>query len=241
VLNYAHPTVTADDYARIFALERANVYPMVDAFEQRCGHAIDRDRLEDAARVLSCPLKAVPPNWQHGRVIFAATRRYTMDAVIERPFRFLDIGTAKGFSALCLAWGLAPAWAAEVFSVDVMPPDARVRRNTPAEVAGLRTLAEILQPWPEARYIQFEESTGIDWLTKHPERVHVAFVDGKHDGVVVKQEGKLLAARQEPGDLVIVDDIQVPSVGQAVAKLKDYAVEYLEVKPGRTYGIAVRR
>ena len=189
-LNHAPQTVTAETYARIFAVEQSQSYLMVDAFEARMGYAVDRQRLEDAARVLSCPFKAAPPNWQHGRVIYAAVRKYLYG--VEGPVRCLDIGTAKGFSALCARWAIEDAGReAESFSVDVLPPGARVRRNTVAEVDGLRTLAEIIQPWPEAQQISFVASTGIDWLAANPGRVHVAFVDGKHSGPVVRSEGLL--------------------------------------------------
>jgi prepilin-type processing-associated H-X9-DG protein len=235
-------TVTAETYARIFAEEQARTYPMVDAFEARMGYAMPRERLEDLARVLACPYKASAPCWQHGRVLYAVTRDYLTgsceDAVIV-----LDIGTAKGFSAMSLLSALIDSHAAGwVTSVDVMPPDALVRRNTVAEVDGLKTLAEILAPWPEASGIHFVESTGIDWLTKHPERINVAFVDGKHTGAVVRQEGLLLSDRQQSGDVVVFDDVHIPDVGAAVDLLsKVYDIERLQVLPKRAYAIARRK
>ena len=239
-LNYAPQTVSAAEYERIFALERANVYPMVDAFEQRMGYAVDREKLEAAARVLSCPFKASPPNWQHGRVIYAAWRKYLETSNV--PVACLDIGTAKGFSALCARWALMDSGRLGlVASVDVMPLTSRVRRNTIAEVDGLLTLPEILEPWPESRDIAFRHMTGIDWLRERQRRVNLAFVDGKHQGEVVSIEGQLLADRQESGDLVIFDDVQIPGVMKAVRQLTAYDCEYLEVKPGRKYAIAVRR
>jgi prepilin-type processing-associated H-X9-DG protein len=241
-LNYAPSEVTAETYARIFAEEQARSYPMVDALEARLGYAMPRERLEDLARVLSCPYKAAAPCWQHGRVLYAVTRDYLTgsgeDAVIV-----LDIGTAKGFSAMSLMTALMDSNAAGwVTSVDVMPPDARVRRNTVAEVDGLKTLAEILAPWPEASGIHFLESTGIDWLTRHPERINLAFVDGKHTGAVVRQEGLLLADRQQSGDVVVFDDVHIPDVHMAVESLsKVYDTERLQVLPKRAYAIARRK
>jgi hypothetical protein len=241
-LNYAPQTVTVETYARLWEEERQHEYPNVDAFEGRMGHAMDRDRLESLARVLSCPYKAAAPNWQHGRVIYAATRNYLVGSG-EDPVNLLDIGTAKGFSAMSLMTALMDSNAAGwVTSVDVMPPAARVRRNTVAEVDGLKTLPEILSPWPEAMQIHFVESTGIDWLATHPERVHVAFVDGKHTGIVVRKEGLLLADRQELGDLVIFDDVHIPDVGAAVDSLmRDYEIERIQVLPKRAYAVARRK
>ncbi len=242
-LNYAPSVVSSEDYARIFALECEQSYPMVDEFEQRMGFSLDKPRLLAAARVLSCPLKAAAPNWQHGRVLYAATMDYIATRCTENPLTTLDIGTAKGFSALCVRMAVEDCGAdAKSFSIDVLPQNDRVRRNTPAEVDGLKTLAEVLAPYPEAKRITFVESTGIDWLEKHPERIHVAFVDGKHSGSVVRREGVLLSKRQQSGDLCVFDDVHIGDVSAAVTSLQDaYKLEYLQVLPKRAYAIGVRR
>ncbi len=234
--------LTAADYREAFEKERLRTYPVIDAIEARCGYALDRDRLEQAAAVLACPVKANPPSWQHGRVLYAVTRQY----LSQDPATFrllLDIGTAKGFSALCLQWAVDDAHArGQVVSVDVIDPTERRPRNTIAECDGYLTLAETLRPWPEAMDISFVCSTGVDWLNAHKERIHVAFIDGKHNGHVVRREGVLLTARQQTGDLAIFDDVHIPDVSVAVNSLHhDYRLEYIELLPNRHYAIGVRK
>lgn len=242
-LSTTYQAVTAAGYAEIFERERRHLYPMIDAFEARMGFAIERARLEALAFVLACPMKASPPNWQHGRVLYAAARA----ALARKPLDgyILDIGTAKGFSAMCLQLAVNDAAGARVpvvWSVDVIPPTARVRRNTVAEVDALKTLAEILARWPEAEDVTFVESTGTDWLKSKAGHVYFAFVDGKHTGEAVYQEGLLLKDRQEPGDVVVFDDVHIPGVWAAVQRLtRFYAVEPpLRVLPKRAYAIGVR-
>lgn len=236
-------SASREEYALAFARESQQVYPIIDAFEQASGFALDQRRLLDAARVLACPIKKSDPHWQHGRVLYAAAREYLSRRTDVVVVSILDIGTAKGFSALCLFWALQDAgsdgW---VTSVDVIDPASRERRNTAAEVDGLLTLQETLAPWSEARYITFLKSTGIEWLEAHPERVHIAFVDGKHSGSVVRREGKLLAARQQPGDLAIFDDVHIGDVSAAVTSLhNEYHLTYLQPLPNRAYAVGVRR
>lgn len=235
-------TLSTQDYERAFETERARSYPMVDALEARLGYALDRERLETAARVLACPVKAHAPNWQHGRVLYAHVRAY-LAAHPTPSVNALDIGTAKGFSALCLLWALQDApecheWV--VTSLDVRDPNERLRRNTIAEVDGYKTLREILAPWPEADAITFLKMAGQKWLTSHPERLHVAFVDGKHSYDAVSWEVSLLASRQQSGDLAIFDDVQIPDVARAVRESRSYAFTTLEILPERAYAIGVR-
>jgi len=51
----------------------------------------------------------------------------------------------------------------------------------------------------------------------------------------------LLADRQESGDVVMFDDVQIDGVAMALKSLDCYAFEYLQVKPERKYAIGVRR
>lgn len=235
------PIPPAEEYDRVFALEARQDYDTVTALEARTGYALDRAKLETAARILACPVKAHPPNWQHGRVVYAVTRQRL--AGLTGPVTLLDIGTAKGFSALCLLWALQDAGlAGTVYSCDVIDPLARSQRNTVVECDGLKTLAETLAPWPEAQAIQFAMTTGIDWLSTHRERVHVAFVDGKHTYDCVQREGRLLSKRQEPGDVAIFDDLQSEGVSIAVNELASgYRLERIEAHAHRIYAVAVRR
>src|SRR5678815_747827 len=138
------------------------------------GYALDEAQLLKAARVLACPVKAHPPNWQHGRVLYSVARRY-LDGRSGKVL-LLDIGTAKGFSALCLQWALMAAHVpGSVVSVDVIDPMSRERRNTVGEVGAPQTLRELLAPWPEADAIHFEHCTGIDYLSRYSGRIELAF------------------------------------------------------------------
>lgn len=234
-------TPTAEMYSAAFEAERAVSYPIVDAFEARMGFAIDRAKLEAAARVLACPLKQHAPNWQHGRVLYSLLRQHFTGRNQGRAV-VLDIGTAKGFSALCAQWALMDsAVQGQVVSVDVIDPSSRERRNTVIELEAPQTLFEMLRPWPDADSIRFVQSTGVEFLQKYRGRIDVAFVDGKHRGEVVFKEGALLADQQGCGDLVVFDDVHLLDVREAVLSLSTYAVEFLTVLPTRAYAIARRK
>lgn len=233
---------TLVDYDRAYWNACKEEYPMVDVLEQRLGVAVNRDKLDIAARVLACPIKRNPPCWQHGRIIYSVV--CSMMNGRSGPWLMLDVGTAKGFSALCMLWAAIYAgYGAEtqIVSVDVIDPLARVRRNTVAELKEFLTLPEILAPWPEAGAISFRQSTGTKWLQSGNRRVHFAFLDGKHTYDVVKTELYMLAQRQEQNDVVICDDMQIPGVTQAVTEIGNlYSVHLVPAKPDRIYAIMTR-
>jgi hypothetical protein len=242
------PPRTAENYARVFQTERARVYPVVDAFEKEMGFALNREKLESAASVLACPVKINPPCWQHGRIVYSAARAYIARTGPDTGF-FLDIGTAKGFSALCAAWaiedaGLGGVTGAAVISLDVLPVNEPVERNSIAELAGAQTLNEFVAPWwPREVKRTFLQYTGVNWLQLSKGRIGFAFVDGKHSFEAVIEEARLLSDRQKTGDVVIFDDLQMTGVRKAVGRVPEfgYDLRLIKICPERIYGYAVKQ
>lgn len=237
-------TPTREDYMRIFETECANEYPVLDEFERKLGYAVERDKLEDAARTMACPLKVNPPNWQHGRVIYALIRKL---AAAGAEGDFLDIGTAKGFSAVVASWAIEDAGLTErvLHSVDVMQPEDRVRRNSVLELDGYKTIAEYtgryLAPSVTTQFYGGGSLAVLRALHHADARIAFAFVDGKHDTDTVASEAAMLARLQRPGAMVLFDDVQIPAVAAGVKRATGYAIEMLAIGPQRCYAIGVRK
>lgn len=235
---------TREDYIRIFDEECARRYPVIDAFEQAVGHAIDRERLEDLARTLACPFKVNAPNWQHGRVIYALVRKLC-DAGV--PGNFLDIGTAKGFSALVAAMAIDDAGAEgrRVYSVDIIHPEARVRRNSVLELDGYKTIAEFtsryIPPSVDVRFYGGGSAPLLRTLLAAGESIAFAFVDGKHLTEDVRREAHSISQLQSRAAIVLFDDCQIPQVLAAVRMASGYAIRYLDISATRRYAIATRK
>jgi predicted O-methyltransferase YrrM len=234
---------TREDYAAIFERECANVYPVLDALEIELGHAIERERLEDVARTMACPLKVNPPNWQHGRVIYALIRKLIAAGVAGN---FLDIGTAKGFSAVVAAWAIEDAGAEgrRLHSVDVMNPNSRERRNSVLELDGFKTIEEYtgryLPTSVDVRFYGGGSLPLLDTLLLERESLAFAFVDGKHSTDAVRREVEVIRKLQSPGAVVMFDDVQIPAVAAAIVGLSGYRASCIQACATRVYAIATR-
>lgn len=232
--------LTKIQYDEIFYRERTNSYREVDAFEKATGYCVPRERLEEAASVLACPLKVNPPNWQHGRIIYCAAmvRMRSMTEGI-----FLDIGTAKGFSACVMTWAIADAnQKRKVVTVDMMDPYDRCKRNSVAELGGMLTLHEFIDPFRDKNVLMEAYGNGSQqWFKRtKDERIAFAFVDGKHTYDAVRMESIAISELQGHGDVIVFDDLQIEPVAKAVRELHGY--DGLHITAGqRHYLVAVKQ
>jgi predicted O-methyltransferase YrrM len=231
-------------YDEAFERARKVEYPELDRFEALAGYAVNRERLEAAARVLQCPIKANAPNWQHGRVLYTLARQYIEWA--EAPTVFLDIGTAKGFSACVLSWAIADADVCDhrIVSVDIVDPEAFIARNSVIECEKLMTVQQFVAPFAAPGVdCKFYGKGSAHWLNLTRADVHVgfAFVDGKHTFQAVAFEALSIEKRQREGDVIVFDDTQIPDVHKAVMQLRRYRRDAIYLSGARRcYCVAVK-
>ncbi len=230
---------TRAGYDAAFQAERMNDYPVMDALEARFGYRVERERLEAAARVLACPLKKNPPNWQHRRLIYAVARGYL--ASNRGKQTWVDIGTAKGFSACVMSWAMeAEGFPGDIHSWDIISPYSREPRNS---VEDGKTIHEFTQAYraPDV-FIGFGQAGSMKSFP-FGERINLAFIDGSHSYEGVAADIAFVTARQQPGDVIIFDDLQVPGVRRAVHEpwAALYQIEEIRLLANRIYAIAVRK
>jgi predicted O-methyltransferase YrrM len=235
---------TPEAYAAAFEAERQVEYPVMDALEERYGYKIERDLLERMARVLACPLKHNPPNWQHGRLIYALGRHRLAQGAVTF---MLDIGTAKGFSACCMAWALHDAARGElrtlIYSVDIIDPTSNQPRNSVFDGQAENGVSSYTKPFlpPPDHYCAVWAMPGRNELD---EQIGFAFIDGAHSYSGVKADIELVVPRQKPGDIILLDDASLPGVRAAIADTlkprSDYDMEHIDLTAKRSYCIATR-
>lgn len=247
------PIVAAEIYEQRFASEREREYPDVDRYMQINNLTEpETGNFLMAARTLACPVKENPPCWQHGRLVHGFAVEACARAKASRlpHFTLMDIGTAKGFSALMMQWALdfSGVVGGKVISTDVIDPRDKVRRNTVAEAMAGRwlTLKETLQPWPEAHPITFWGADGSEAMRQLRDacaKIPFAFVDGKHSHEAVSRELGLIAGMQSRNDVILVDDLQVQGVRRAFVEIhQSYELQTVTaIADQRVYGVARKR
>lgn len=244
------PRGTCEDYLSRAAEARAREYPDVDAVERRLGFAVDPEWLHELALHTQVTIKGSAICYQHGRLLYAAVRDYVR-RMSPASVTILETGTARGFSALCMARALADAGVpGTILTHDVLPHEVPMFWNCIDDLDGPRSRAALLRPWEELveRYLVFNQGDTLRELPKlRIPRVNLAFLDGQHTYEYVIREFAQLEGRQRPGDVVFFDDYTgaaFPGVVRAVDEICErhgYDRQVVAPAPERGYVIAVKR
>lgn len=244
------PVATPDTYRDLFLRFKRTAPNEVDALENHCGFAIDREWLDLLALSTQVVVKESDLNWHHGRVLYAVSRKLLAHQVLDgEPVVLFETGTARGFSSVVLARSLIDADRnGFVVTVDSLPPNDKIFWNSIRDTTGPSTRFELLSDYQAevARILFLQGWTPRVLGQLGLKRIHLAFLDGSHSQRDVLKEFDFVSQRQEPGDIVIFDDVtktSFPGVANAVEKVKYsgvYAVEFLKSSTQRGYAIATK-
>jgi len=241
-------------YLALAANVRNEIYPEIDHFENMCNAAIDRDWLDDIALHTQVVIKKSPLCYAHGRVLYSALsswlRTHSANSATDR-ITVLETGTARGFSALCMAKAMNDQQrAGTILTFDVLPHTIPMYWNCIDDGDGQKTRAELLQPWNKLveNYIVFHQGdTRISLPKVRCSRIHFAFLDGAHTYDDVMFEFMQVAPFQLAGDVIVYDDynhIQFPGLVRAVDEIcahQGYDRIDIHAHKDRGYVVATKR
>jgi cephalosporin hydroxylase len=188
--------------------------------------------------------------YQHGRVLYSSLTRYARERCGQH-LNVIETGTARGFSALCLAKALSDCGATgKIITFDLLPHDERIYWNCIRDVAGPCTRMELLQDYRALieRYLVFHRGDTRRALRRMAfPRVHFAFFDSVHTYDHVMAEFASVRGRQHPGDVVVFDDYTqdaFPGVVKAADEIcvtEGYQPTRIAASANRRYLVAVKR
>ena len=214
----------------------------IDILEKENNFLIDRDWFNKLAFSTQIVIKKSELNYAHGRVLYSVLRNYI--STLNQKNKYLNIvetGTARGFSALCMAKALSDSEIeGSIFTIDVLPHFKKMFWNCASDhVKGEQTRHDLLSEWSDLleRYIIFLQGYTGHILPKIAlSRINFAFLDGAHTYKDVLFEFDTISKKQKKGDIIIFDDynkIKFPGVVRAVKNIlrrEEYNILLIENK-----------
>ena len=218
---------------------------LLAALGDRFGHLPDRAFVDELALATQVVPKDEQLDWSHGYLLYAALGSYLRRTASERPVTIFETGTARGFSAICMAQALRSAGrAGTILTVDVLHAERPLYWNSIADADGPRTRLELLEPWSdlvEDHVVFLRGAVDVALEQLGLARIHFAFLDAEHTYDAVRRELAFVAAHQRPADVIVCDDYTpaaFPEIVRAVDELGasgGYELESYVSSPDRGY------
>jgi predicted O-methyltransferase YrrM len=243
------PRAGSEVYQKLALEARQKQFAEIDRFELKHGFAIDSRWFHDLALHTQVVVKESELSYQHGRVLYTAIRSY-IQRKQSQYLNVLETGTARGFSALCMAKALADAGIeGKILTFDVLPHHTKMFWNCIDDAQGPKTRAELISnsaPLTD-RYLVFHQGdTWVELPKVQIPRIHFAFLDGVHTYKYVMHEFECIRDKQKEGDVICFDDYtasQFPGVVQAVDEICrrfSYSKCVIQAFEGRAYVVATK-
>jgi predicted O-methyltransferase YrrM len=246
----AAPMASPSEYQQLWMDARRRSHPAIDHYEETSGAAIDRDWFHRLALLTQVTIKRSEICYQHGRLLYATLVRYARTRTRDH-LTIVETGTARGFSALCMAKALEDAGATgKIVSFDVLPHDVSILWNCILDAEGPRTRADLLRDYADLleRFVIFHRGDTKDELAKvSAPRVHFAFLDSVHTYDHVMAEFSSIRGCQQAGDVLFFDDYthdDYPGVVQAadeICRRHGYSTIVVAANSRRRYLIAEKQ
>ena len=236
-----------DEYSEIWKEAKSKKYKLVDDYEKQAAYKIDQNWYQELALHTQVVVKKSDIVYVHGRLLYACLRKYLKNNK-NTNINIVETGTARGFSALCMAKALKDAdVCGKIITLDVLPHNHKMYWNCIDDNEGKKTRQELLKPYSKLteKYIIFHQGNTKTELPKlQTDRVHFAFLDNAHNYYYLMSEFQNLREKQQKGDIIFFDDYtpkMFPGVVKAIDEICDkynYSKEIITISQERAYVIA---
>ena len=221
------PLGNSSTYIKLNNEAEKNTYSLKEVFEfeKQMGYSIDKKWISELALYTQVVIKKSALNYAHGRILYSVLSNYLSKNLKEiKSLNIVETGTARGFSALCMAKALQDFnTEGKICTIDLLPHDKKIFWNSITDhYLGIITRAQLLKNWNDLieRYIIFFKGSTKDILRRFElQRVHFAFLDANHTFEDVMFEFNKISKSQKSGDIIVFDDYNVldyPGVFRAV-------------------------
>jgi cephalosporin hydroxylase len=241
--------IEAQHFLDLFEKAKRNQHPAIAEFEKKLGYAIENQWLDELAFHTQIVIKESELTFQHGRIVYSSLCSRLSGLDDDEHIQILETGTARGYSAVCMARALTDmGHQGNILTIDILPHNRPMYWNCVDDLSGPKTRKDLLSSWAELlKSITFlQEETLVAITRLGMQRVHFAFLDASHTYEDVMAEFSFVSNLQITGDVIVFDDVTdatFPGVVQAVEEIEtrgDYKIDRVTGGEHRGYAVATR-
>ena len=239
---------TKDYYLLVYEKAKNEKFLEIDNLENLTGFNVDKSWLDELALHTQVVKKKTSINYQHGRVLYSLLRKYIQDQKTNY-IKILEIGTARGFSSICMSKAIIDSKIdGDISTIDIISNKNKIYWNCIDDHDGKKSRQELLNPWQkELKNIHFLTGPSSLILKKiNCERINFAFIDGMHNDFNVRKEFKFISLKQTKGDYIIFDDYSTdfPDIVRFINEIREddvYDIKIISSAKVRSYAILQKK
>lgn len=181
--------------------------------------------IHDLARFTQITPKTAPISYAHGFLLYQIVSDYASSHFKDERIVLLETGSARGFSAVCMALALEHADTnGLVISVDILPHNSPILWNSKGDDDGPRTRSDILRQWRHVvdRYCLFLHGPSELVLNQiGVDRFDIVYFDSRHKRSTLCEEYEAVKCKLTEGTLLVFDDYDESQFPEVVAFVND--------------------
>ena len=193
------------------------------------------NEINEIAKISQVVIKKSVLMWLHGYLLYVSLNNYLKNNPDIEFINILETGTARGFSALCMAKALDDNnRKGMIHTIDIIHNDIEIYWNCIKDEEGKHTREDLFKNekcYHLLKYIKFYTGKTFDILESiNIDRFHYSFLDAQHDYPNLNYELNYVKEKQQKGDIIICDDytiyhngsIQFPGINKAIDEFNEY-------------------
>jgi predicted O-methyltransferase YrrM len=233
----------------IWLIEQNKEYKQIDEYEKHSGYLINKNFFHNLGFLTQVTDKESEISYSHGRILYSCLSKYCNENNLTN-VNILEVGTARGFSSLCMAKALDDNFVlGKIITLDILPLRENIFWNCIADEFGKQSRMQLLKNYEDLinKYLIFlQMDTLTDYRKLLISRINFAFIDGCHDKKHLKSEFKIISSSQIRGDIILFDDYSItnfPSLYDEInniCNIHSYSRQIVCSKTDRCYLIATK-
>lgn len=246
-----HPIANQQEYLKIHNEYKKKYFKVIEDYEIQCGSKIQKKWLDEMALHTQIVIKKSNICYEHGKILYSTLCIYLKNFNQNQYIQILETGTARGFSALCMAKALKDHnIKGNIKTIDLIPHNKKMFWNCIDDHECKKTRSELLKNWTDlcSEYITFLTGNTRKIIKNlNRTRINFAFLDASHTYFDIVKEFSSIYPLQHKNDIVVFDDYSKNKfyglyVGiNYLCKKYNYEKKIIKINDDRAYVIATKK
>lgn len=196
------------EYLEIYEASKKLTAPHISSYLKSKEKKIDDNFIQNLALLTQITIKKSEVQYFHGKLLYSIVANELRERKLDY-VNIFEIGTARGFSSMCMAKALDDFKInGHIVSLDLLPHNESIYWGSISDNDGKLSRKNLLNNYKNLlNYVTYiQSSSPIELFKLGINNINLCFIDGEHTYKSVIKESNFVAKFQSKGDIIFFDD-----------------------------------